>query len=256
MTQHAIMSPASPVHDGRLEGHLAFQTTHWSVILTARDQDGTAAQEALASLCSSYWYPLYAFVRRYGHGPQDAEDLTQEFFYRFLDRNWLGSVRPTEGKFRSFLLACLKHFLAKERQRANAQRRGSGRAAIPLDGKAAETRYLSEPPDKVTPEVLFERHWALAVLERTFGLLQQEYVRRGKGELFEGLKGFLPAGQDSTPRLELADRYGMSANALDVAIHRLRQRFGALLREELAQTVSSPAEAEEELRHLIAVLGE
>jgi len=184
------MTPSSQARDERLAGQTAFQTTHWSVILTARDQDGTAAHEALGSLCSSYWYPLYAFVRRCGQGPQEAEDLTQEFFYRFLERNWLGSVQPSGGKFRSFLLACLKHFLAKERQRAKAQKRGTGRSAIPLDGQAAEKRYLLEPPDNLTPEVLFERHWAVTVLERTYGLLQEEYARRGKGDLFDDLKAY------------------------------------------------------------------
>jgi len=248
------MSPSSLSRDERRAGPAAFQTTHWSVVLAARDQEGTAAQEALASLCSSYWYPLYAFVRRCGHGPQEAEDLTQEFFYRFLERNWLGSVHPSGGKFRSFLLACLKHFLAKERQRANAQRRGGGCCVIPLDGQAAENRYLLEPPDNVTPEVLFERQWAVMVLERTYSLLKEQYARRGKGRLFEDLKGFLPAGKGSSSRAELAAKRGISADSLDVAIHRLRQRFGALLREELAQTVSSPAEVEEELRHLISIL--
>src|SRR6266542_4402882 len=144
-----------------------FKTTHWTVILTAREKDGIAAREALARLCSTYWYPLYAFIRRQGSTPHEAEDLTQEFFFRFLERHSLGSVQPAAGKFRSFLLACLKNFLANERERAHAQRRGGGQPVISLDSGAAETRYAMEPADDRTPEAVFERRWAFAVLERT-----------------------------------------------------------------------------------------
>ena len=139
----------------------AFHTTHWSVVLAARDQDRPDAAEALASLCSTYWYPLYAFIRRRGSSPHEAEDLTQEFFYRFLERHALESVQPTAGKFRSFLLTCLKNFLANERERAQAQRRGGGQPLVPLDGGDAETRYSLEPVDHRTPDAVFERRWAL-----------------------------------------------------------------------------------------------
>jgi RNA polymerase sigma factor (sigma-70 family) len=222
--------------------------------MAACETEGTAAREALASLCTTYWRPLYAFIRRQGSSPQEAEDLTQEFFLHFLERNALESVQPAAGRFRSFLLACLKHFLANERERARAQRRGGGRPVIPLQGGDAETRYLLEPADHATPEVLYQRHWAFAVLEGTIARLRREYAANGKRELFEALEGFLPGGQAGVSRAELAARRGVSVGAIDVAVHRLRQRFGVLLRQQVAQTVASEAEVEEELRHLISVL--
>jgi DNA-directed RNA polymerase specialized sigma24 family protein len=239
----------SPTRDG------TFRTTHWSVVLAAREQDDSSAQAAMAKLCSAYWYPLYAFVRRQGLGPHDAEDLTQEFFCRVLEKNSLRNVQPAGGRFRSFLLVCLKHFLANERERAQAQRRGGGQSLIPLDGGEAETRYSLEPADKVTPEVLFEKHWAFAVLDHAMQALEQEFASKEKSGAFEELKGFLPGGQAGPSRAELAAKRGISASAVDVAIHRLRQRFGALLREQVAQTVASPDEVEEEIRYLISVLG-
>lgn len=223
--------------------------------MTARDRDGAGAREALAQLCSTYWYPIYAFVRRLGSSPHDAEDLTQEFFHRFLERNALTNVHPAGGKFRSFLLACLKNFLANERERARAQRRGGGRALIPLDGTDAETRYSLEPVDNQTPEAIFERRWAFAVLERTMKQLRHDFVAMNKGDFFEQLQGFLPGGGASVSREELAAQRGVSIGAIDVTIHRLRQRFGALLRQEVLQTVSSEVELEEEIRHLISVIG-
>jgi len=250
------MAPSSPANGGPVTGLGAFHTTHWSVVLAARGQkEGPVAREALASLCSIYWYPLYAFVRRQGANPHDAEDLTQEFFYRFLDGDPLRDVTPAGGKFRSFLLAFLKHFLANERRREQAQRRGAGMRVVPLDGGTAETRYLAEPADRVTPEVLFERRWAFTVLDRTMEELRGEYVQRGKVELFEVLRGFLPGDAAGASRAELAARHGMSIGAVDVAIHRVRQRFGALLREQVVRTVSSADEVEDELRYLISVLG-
>ena len=234
---------------------MGFHTTHWSVVLAARDQGGAGASEALASLCATYWYPLYAFVRRSGSTPHDAEDLTQEFFYSFLKRDSLMNVSPVAGKFRSYLLACLKNFLANERRRARTQKRGAGVQVIPLDSGTADTRYQAEPNENVTPEVLFERRWAYTVLERTMDELRREYAQRGKAELFQELRGFLPGDAASASRAELAAKHGISVGALDVAIHRLRQRFGALLREQVARTVSSADEVEPELRYLISVIG-
>jgi RNA polymerase sigma-70 factor (ECF subfamily) len=237
-------------------GEGGFHTTHWSVVLAARERDDqTVAREALARLCSTYWYPLYAFIRRQGTAPAEAEDLTQEFFFRFLQRESLKGVSPAAGKFRSFLLACLKHFLINERERAHAQRRGGGVAPLPLAGGDGETQYLLEPADNLTPEVLFERRWALAVLDQALKRLADDYARRNHAELFEALKGFLPGSQGGLDRAQVAARQGMSAGTLDVAIHRLKKRFGTMLREEVAQTVSSEAEVEEELRYLIRVLG-
>ena len=233
-----------------------FHTTHWTVVLTAaRADDGTAARNALARLCSVYWYPLYAFCRRQGRQPHDAEDLTQEFFSRLLEKNGLASVRPEHGRFRSFLLVSLKNFLANERERAHAQRRGGGRAVVSLDGAEAETRYALEPADGLTPEMIFERRWAFAVLERTLNALRREYAGAEKSELFEQLEGFLPGGHGNASREELAAKRGVSVGAIDVAIHRLRQRFGAQLREQVSETVSSEAEVKEEIRHLISILG-
>ncbi len=234
---------------------MGFRTTHWTIVLAAREKDGTVAREALASLCSTYWYPLYAFTRRQGSSPHETEDLTQEFFFRFLERHALGSVQPAAGKFRSFLLACLKNFLAHERERAHAQRRGGGQPLIPLEGADAESRYSLEPADQRTPEVVFERRWAFAVLERTMTELRREYVTAGKCELFEALQSFLPGGHGDASRADLAAKRGVSVGAIDVAIHRLRQRFGNLLRAQVAQTVSSGAEVEEEIRYLISVIG-
>jgi len=232
-----------------------FHTTHWSVVLAAREQDGTVARDALARLCSAYWYPLYAFVRARGHGPHDAEDLTQEFFRRFLERNSLENVSPAGGKFRSFLLVCVKHFLANEWERAHAQRRGGGQALIPLDGGEAETRWSLEPADNSTPDVLFEKRWACAVLEQTMKALEAEYAAKNKAEAFEDFRGFLPGGLGDESRMDLATKRGISVGAIDVAVHRLRQRFGVLLREQVAQTVSSESEVDEEIRYLMSVLG-
>jgi RNA polymerase sigma-70 factor (ECF subfamily) len=231
-----------------------FHTTHWTVVLAAGQSHDTAGREALAVLCSTYWYPIYAYLRRSGSTRHDAEDLTQEFFSGFLKRDSLTNVSPMLGKFRSYLLACLKHFLANERRRAQAQRRGAGVQVIPLDSGAADTRYLAEPSHDITPDVLFERRWAFAVVDLAMKELQREYVQRGKGELFEQLRGFLPGDAPSASRAELAARHEMSPGAVDVAVHRFRQRFGELLREQVARTVSSAAEVEEELRHLISVL--
>jgi len=251
------MPPACPTGGGFPSTGAGFQTTHWTVVLTAAAaDDGTAARDALACLCSAYWYPLYAFCRRQGCQPQDAEDLTQEFFARLLAKQGLTSVRPEHGRFRSFLLASLKNFLANERERAQAQRRGGGRRLISLDGAEAETRYTLEPADSLTPEMVFERRWAFAVLERTMDALRRECAKEGKSELFEQLTGFLPGGHASDSRADLAAKRSVSVGAIDVAIHRLRQRFGALLREQVAETVSSEAEVKEEIRHLISVLGD
>jgi len=234
---------------------MGFHTTHWTVVLAAREKNGSVAREALACLCSTYWYPLYAFIRRQGSSPHEAEDLTQGFFFHFLERHALGSVQPAAGKFRSFLLACLKNFLANERERAHAQRRGGGRAPFSLDSADAETRYSLEPADQRTPEVVFERRWAFAVLERTMTVLRYEYVTAGKSALFEAFQSFLPGGHGDTSRADLAAKRGVSVGAIDVAIHRLRQRFGVLLRQQVALTVSSDAEVEEEIRYLISVIG-
>ncbi len=249
-----LMFPSAPAGAGFIRGEVSFQTTHWSVVLAAREQNAPASVEALARLCTIYWLPLYAFVRRSGASPEDAEDLTQEFFYEFLERDSLKYVQPGGGRFRSFLLACLKHFLANQRERACAQRRGGGQLPISLDASAAETHYLLEPADNVTPELLFERRWAFTVLQEALAQLRRDYIRLHQGDLFEALQGFLPGTDGKASRADIAAQRGMSVGAVDVAIHRLRQRFGAVLREQVAQTVSSPEEVQEEIRYLMSVL--
>ena len=234
---------------------MGFHTTHWTIVLTARGPN-ESAQDALATLCSNYWYPIYAFIRRTGSTPEEAEDLTQEFFCRILQRDWLANVHPAGGKFRSFLLACVKNLLSNERDKMLAQRRGGGRSPIPLERDDAETRYVVEPPDPMTPEVVFERRWVFDLLERTVEALRQEYAQTNRLDWFEELQGFLPGGKDVASRAEIAQKRGVSVNAIDVAIHRLRQRFGGLLRQKVAETVSSEAEVDEEIRHLMSVLSQ
>ena len=252
------MSRAIPGRDSAPATAAGFHTTHWTVVLAARDEEGPNAREALSKLCSTYWYPLYAFIRRQGSSPHEAEDLTQQFFYQFLERHALGGVRPDAGRFRSFLLACLRNFLANEHERAQTQRRGGGRPIFSLDAAEGETRYSLEPAGQQTPDEFFDRRWAFAVLEGTMKELEREYGASKNRELFDQLKGFLPAGQvgqASVSREELASKRGVSVGAIDVAVHRLRQRFGALLREQVAKTVSSEPEVEEEIRYLISVIG-
>lgn len=232
-----------------------FHTTHWTVILQARDQVGGGAQEALERLCRVYWRPLYAFIRRQGHTPHEAEDLTQEFFRRFLEREALASVDPAEGRFRSFLLACLKNFLANERERAGAKRRGGGQSIVSFDLLEAESSLAAGVGEDLAPDAEYERRWAFAVLARAIELMRAEFVAEARGDFFKDLEGFLPGGVGNLSRADVASRRGMTVGALDVAIHRLRHRFGAKLRELISQTVASEAEIELELRHLISVLG-
>lgn len=232
-----------------------FATTHWSVVLTAQRSDSTRAHAALSHLCQTYWYPLYAFVRRQGHGAHDAQDLTQEFFVRLLEKNYLAIVVRERGKFRSFLLASLKHFLANEWNRAQAAKRGGGLVIASLNETDAEGRYQLDPADTVTAEKIFERRWATTLLDQVVSRLRDEYGRAEKAKLYEELKHCLTVESRAVPYAELAVRLNMSEGAVKVAVHRLRARYREVLREEIAQTVSSPEEVEEELRHLFAALG-
>ena len=231
-----------------------FVTTHWSVVLTAGATDTTSAHEALAKLCRSYWYPLYAYIRRRGHSPEDAEDLTQEFFARFLEHNWVGRADREKGRFRTFLLSAMNYFLANEWDKARAQKRGGGAAPLPLEFDAAETRYSHEPADQVTPEQHFERRWVLALLEQVLGRLREEFEQEGKAELFAALNPCLVGDRTLLPYAELGEKLRLGEGAVKSAVHRLRQRYRQLLREEIAQTVAAPGEVDEELRHLFAVL--
>ena len=232
----------------------AFVTTHWSVVLAARRSDTTRAQAALARLCQTYWYPLYAYVRRRGYGPHDAQDLTQEFFARLLAQNWLAQADRERGRFRTFLLTALSHFLANEWDKARAQKRGGAVEFVPLQLDNAETRYGQESADPVTPEQCFERRWALALLDEVLNRLRQEQVAAGAGALFDTLKPCLAGTRQAQPYAALALELGMTEGAVKVAVHRLRHRYRQLLREEIANTVTSTQEVDEEMHHLFAVL--
>ena len=231
-----------------------FVATRWTVVLTAAGRDPTRARDALAQLCQTYWYPLYACIRCKGYSPADAEDLTQAFFARVLEENFIATADKEKGRFRSFLLTRLNHFLADEWDRRKAQKRGGGRSLIPLEGGAAETRYQVEPVDARSPDKLFEHRWAVTLLERVLERLQQEYAADGKAALFDELKGCLVQARAAVPYAEVGARLGLSEGALRVAAHRVRQRYRDVLRAEIADTVSGPAEVEEELRHLFRVL--
>jgi RNA polymerase sigma-70 factor (ECF subfamily) len=231
-----------------------FRTTHWSVVLAAGGQSSTAAREALESLCRTYWYPLYAFVRRQGYGPDDAQDLTQEFFARLIEKDRLAEVRPERGRFRSFLRVSLKHFLADARDWARAQKRGGGRPPISLNDSEAESRYQHEPQDDLSPDRIFERRWAYALLEAVMDRLQKEFQSAGKPGLFEALKPFLAGDIEGRSYAEAGARFGLSEGAAKMTVTRMRRRYKHLLREEVANTVASPADVEEELGYLLAVL--
>lgn len=232
-----------------------FATTRWSVVLAAGDHTGPQAQAALATLCQGYWYPLYVFARRQGHGPEDAQDLTQGFFARLLEKDFLRSVDPGKGRFRSFLLAAYKHFLANERDRANAQKRGGGRLAVPIDLQGAEDRYRLEPAHTLTAERLFERRWAMTLLGQVLGRLREEFVAVDNAPHFEVLKAFLTGERSDIRYAEVGRQLGMSEGAVKVAVHRLRGRYRELLREEIARTVDDPAQVDEEIRGLFLALG-
>ena len=231
-----------------------FVTTQWSVVLAAGRSDTTKAQAALEKLCRTYWYPLYAYVRRRGQSAVDAEDLTQAFFARLLARNWVGDADRERGRFRTFLLTAMSRFLADEWDKARAQKRGGGVAHVPVQLDTAETRYGHEPADDCTPEQIYERHWALTLLDTVLQRLRAEYEHEGKGELFAGLNSSLVGSREAQPYAELAGRLDMNEGAVKVAVHRLRKRYRKLLREEIAETMAAPEDVDDELRHLFAVL--
>ena len=231
-----------------------FATTHWSTVLAAGERGTPQSQAALAKLCETYWFPLFVFLRRQGCATEDAQDLTQAFFARVLDKNYLADVDRSLGKFRSFLLAALRHFVANERDRARAKKRGGGRCTLSLDFTSAERRYSLEPVDDLTPERLFERQWALELLARVLARLHDELTAAGKGAWFEALKPLLTADPHAPPYSCVAERLGMSESAVKVAVHRLRRRYRQLLHVEVAQTVADPAEIDDELRQLVATL--
>ena len=232
-----------------------FAATRWTIVLAAADpQAGTHAQRALAELAQTYWFPLYAYIRRQGHDASRAEDLTQDFFARLLEKKSLAGVDRTQGKFRSFLLASLKNFLANARDRSQAQKRGGGKPLIALDALDAEARYALEPADDLTPERLFERRWAWALLDHALAQLRAEYQASGKARLFDALKPSLTAGPDAVNYADVARQLGMTQPTLQVAAHRLRRHYRETLRNQIAQTVSAPELIDEEITYLLGCL--
>jgi RNA polymerase sigma-70 factor (ECF subfamily) len=235
-------------------GAVFFATTHWSVVLAAADQESPQAAEALEKLCRTYWYPLYAFLRRQGLNPEDAQDMIQGFFARLLERNSLAGVDRRKGRFRSFLLGALKHYVADEYDKAHAQKRGAGQPLLSCDAREAEARYAVEPAELRTPESIYEYRWAMTVLGNALSRLCEECGRSGRARLYEELKGFVSGDEPANSYEEAAHRLGLKTGAVKSAIFRLRQRHHELVREEIARTVANPTELDDEIRHLIAVV--
>jgi len=234
-------------------GRAAFATTHWSVVLTAQERS-SAADEALEKLCRTYWWPLYGFVRRQGYIPEEAQDLTQGFFALLLERKDFDAVRQEKGRLRSYLLTSLKNFLAKARRRELTLKRGEGRALVPLDELIAREHADLEPADNLTADKIYERRWALTLLEQVLTRLEADYRAADNAKLFDYLKEFLSDEPGRQSQAEVAAELGMTENAVKQAFHRLRQRYRQLLRDEIAQTVAVPGDVEEELHHFISVL--
>lgn len=230
----------------------AFVTTHWSVVLTAAHSDTTQARDALAKLCQTYWHPLYTYVRRRGYSPEDGEDLTQSFFAALLERKAVSTVNPDKGRFRSFLLASLNHFLSDEWDKARAQKRGGGKV-VSFDTETAELWLDQVPSQNLTPEKAFELRWAITLLEQVYRKLEEEHRQQRKAEWFAVLRNTLAGPGNSAPYAELGQRLGLNEGAVKVAVHRLRQRYRALLRETIADTVDV-GEVEEELRYLLRIV--
>ena len=247
MAAHDSKSDRLSAHGDR------FATTHWSMVVSAGGSRSPEASRALATLCEDYWFPLYAFVRRAGYTVDDAQDLTQEFFVRLLAQRFFAKADRQKGKFRSFLLAAMKHFLADQWDRKHAQKRGGTQTVISFDGLDAETRYRLEPATKLTPEKMFEKQWALALLEHVLSRLDVEMTSDGKKALFDALKDTL-TGTRSIAYAAIGAELGMSEGAVKVAAHRMRRRYRALLREEIAQTVASSDEIGDEIRYLLSCL--
>lgn len=231
-----------------------FATTHWSVVAAAGQGSSPGAQAALEKLCATYWFPLYAFARRQGSSPEDAQDLTQEFFCRLLEKNHLAKADPNRGRFRSFLLASMKNFLANDWKRMGRLKRGGGMEFISFDAEEAENRYAVEAPDESNPDSEYETRWAVTLVDQVLGALRQEFDAADKARLFDGLKGFIWGDKRTSSYQEIAAQLNLSEGAAKVAVHRLRQRFRELLRAEVARTVARPEDIDGELRHLIELL--
>ena len=236
--------------------HAVFVTTHWTAVLSACDKASPECEASLEALCRAYWYPLYAYVRRRGHSPHDSQDLTQDFFACLLQKNYLLAADQAKGRFRTFLIVALQRFLANEWDRECAQKRGGGQVLLSLDAEEAEQRYLAEPAADASPDRVYERRWALTLLERAMLRLRGEFVAAGKTGEFNRLKVFLTADRAIPAYAELARELGASEGTARVAVHRVRKRFRELFREEIVQTLEADGNVEEEIRHLLAALAE
>ena len=246
---------SSPMLDSGVGSARWFATTHWSVVLAAKQGEPSEAAAALEKLCRTYWPPLYAYIRRDGHDVTEAQDLTQEFFGRLLSRDYLQRLQQQQGKFRSFLLAYLKNFLSEQRRKAGAQKRGGGRVFVSLDDPAGEDGYRLEPVDDLTPDQVFERRWAQTVMQTALDRLREEYAARGQAGLFQRLQDYQPHEPGGQSYAQLGDELAMTEAAVKSAVQRMRRRHGEVLREEVAHTVTRPEEIDEELRHFRALLG-
>jgi len=224
------------------------------MVLAAKDGTDTEARRALETLCNSYWYPLYAYLRGHGNSPEEARDLTQAFFAEILEKDRLQAIDQSKGKFRSFLLASLKNFMSHEYEKGQALKRGGGTTTVSMDAEDAETRFKIEPVDDLTPDQIFERRWGLTMMERAMGRLETETASTSTPEQFEQMKSYLTGAGAGTPYKEAADEVGMSEGAFKTAVHRMRQRYGRLLRDEIAETVADPAEVDGEVKHLLTVI--
>jgi RNA polymerase sigma-70 factor (ECF subfamily) len=234
----------------------AFATTNWSVVLAAGRGESTKARQALAALCEAYWYPVYAFVRRQGYGAEESRDLTQGYFLQLLEKEFLADVRPELGRFRAFLIVSVKHFLSNERDRERALKRGGGRPPVCLDATEAEDRYRFEPVESLTPERLFERRWAATVLGHALDSLRVDSERNGESSRFDRLKAYLTGDEPASSYREAAADLAVSEAVVKTAVHRLRRRYGELLRAEIARTVADPREVEEEIRYLLSTMAD
>ena len=231
-----------------------FATTHWSIVSAASDLSAASSEAALAQLCRTYWYPLYAFIRRKGHSPLDAQDLTQAFFARLLEKNYVAQADRERGRFRTYLLAALTHFLADEWDKTRRLKRGGGREVLSFDAASAEERYRLEPIDPLDAAKLYERRWVTTLFDQVLARLEQEFRDSGKGGLFDGLKSSLLADDSALSHAELGAQLGLSVEVVKQTVHRMRRRYREVFREEIAQTVAGPGEIEDELKHLFAVL--
>jgi RNA polymerase sigma-70 factor (ECF subfamily) len=232
-----------------------FATTHWTVVLAAGRRHTPQSDGALEELCRTYWFPLYAYVRRRGHNKEDSEDLTQAFFARFLEKNYLAGLNAERGRFRAFLLASLKHFLANEWDKSQRQKRGGGVTPLSLDWQTADTQFQVAAANEPSPDQAFDREWALALLAKVIGRLQTECEKDGQGKQFAELKIFLTAGKGAVPHADAAKKLGMDETAVRVAVHRLRKRYRALLRDEISQTLADESQVDDELQALFGAFG-